>query len=65
MSRAPLRPPPSLPAQCNFDDGTVSFTPSQPGAPVATVVQPDIAACSAIIHVIDQVQPSGPALAAC
>eukprot|EP00887_Chlorella_sp_A99_P007297 scaffold2.g7297.t1 len=39
----------------DLSGGAVKIKPSAPGAPEATVVQPDIAACRAIVHVIDTV----------
>ncbi len=51
--------------QVRKSDSSVQLVPSASGAPTATVVQPDIQACSAVIHKIDQASQHPVCVCAC
>ena len=51
----PAAQPAPILAQVDLYGGSVKIKPSLAGAPEATVTIPDIQACKAIVHVVDQV----------
>ena len=58
----PLSLPPRLGpilAQVDLSGGSVKIKPTLAGAPEATVTIPNIQACKALVHVVDQVGRAG------